>query len=275
MTTLSKLGQAAVEYAEDQIAIFPCMPGRKEPAVTWKRDATTDVDKIVKWWTMWPEANIGMPTGNTGHSGRRIEVLDIDVKPSNDGRWTLEKPLITDQFKHSFARVITPSGGYHYYFRSASQPSGKLLGVDFKATGGYVLVPPSKVVVAGDRSLSGDYFFANLRAATREDQPFDWESVRQAYGPESTPGNQKLGNRQYPMELLAKWMSQEPSGRRNHELFKKSCIALESGYRDLTPLFTAALEAGLEPEEITATINSAARTYGISPLIRSRNGFGQ
>lgn len=269
------LRESALQWAEEGFAIFPCMPFRKEPAVSWKRDATTDMDRVNKWWTDWPDANIGMPTGNTGHSGRRIEVLDIDVKPSNDGRWTLEKPNITDQFKHSFARVITPSGGYHYYFRSADQPSGKLLGVDFKATGGYVLIPPSRVVVPGKRDYSGDYFFADLRAVKPEDKTFDWESVRKAYGPESTPGNQKLGNRQYPMELLARWMSEEPSGKRNHELFKKSCIALESGYRDLNPLYKAALVAGLEPHEITATINSAARTYGIPPLIRSRNGFGQ
>ena len=35
-------------------------------------DATTDDDKIREWWSRWPAANIGLPTGLT------FDVVDID-----------------------------------------------------------------------------------------------------------------------------------------------------------------------------------------------------
>ena len=43
--------------------------------------------------------------------------------------------------------VTTPSGGLHLYFTGTGQPSGRLIRhhLDFKATGGYVLAPPSQV----------------------------------------------------------------------------------------------------------------------------------
>lgn len=271
----SNLGLAALEYAEDQFAVFPVTPYGKTPLVQWQRAATTNKEQIKRWWDKWPNANIGLPTGDTGKAGRRIEVLDIDVKPTNNGLWILQERYVEDQLPNAFARVITPSGGYHYWFRALEQPSGKLEGVDFKATGGYVLVPPS-VVTQPVTGVASDYMFANLRPVTPRDEPFNWEMLRMEYGPTGTKESQRLGARQYPIHLLAEWMRQEPEGQRNRELFKKSCIAIESGYRDLTPLFIAALQAGLYTEEISGTMQSAARQYGITVEgIGSRYGYGK
>lgn len=265
--------EAALEYAQDQFAIFPILPYSKQPAIQWRYAASTDEEQVRRWWEKWPDANIGMPTGNTGRAGRRIEVLDIDVKSGNDGRWILNDPYVEKQLSSAFARVITPSGGFHYWFRAAEQPSGKLDAVDFKATGGYVLVPPSQVIVPGDSAKSGEYFFANIRAVKPTDTPLDWEKLRERYGPTSKSGNKRLGARQYPIELLAKWMREEPEGQRNRELFKKTCIAVESGYRDLSPIYYAAIEAGLDREEIQRTIQSAARQYGLNFTFGSRSDY--
>lgn len=275
---MSKLKDAALEWAEEGFAIFPCSPGGKTPACFWRRDATTDKRRIEKWWTENPNYNIGLPTGDNFKNSRRIEVLDIDVKNGNDGRWILDHRLVEGQMENAFAHVSTPSGGWHFYFRSADQPSGKLNGVDFKATGGYVLVPPSQIVTPFDNGLGvkyvRNYEFLKLRSVTPKDRPFNWEVVRQEFNPEYGNGVRHFGSRQYPIELLAKWMEREPEGTRNNELFHKACIAIESGYRDLTLLYDAALTAGEEPEKALATIRSAERTYGLTPsVIGSRNGL--
>ena len=82
-----------------------------------------------------PRANIATPTGNT------YGVLDIDGPAGADairraGIWfTSPGPI-----------AKTPRG-WHYYFRSVgSTRTGVLPLVDWKDTGGYVIVPPSRSV---------------------------------------------------------------------------------------------------------------------------------
>src|SRR5262245_31305484 len=52
--------------------------GSKTPLTTHGfKDATTDKKKIEEWWTRWPDANIGIPTGlATGWT-----IVDEDIKP--------------------------------------------------------------------------------------------------------------------------------------------------------------------------------------------------
>lgn len=275
---MSRLKDAALEWASEGFAIFPCIAGGKTPACFWRREATTDLKRIERWWTEDPNFNIGIPTGDNWKASRRLEVLDVDVKNGNDGRWILDDEVVKPQMDSSFATVITPSGGYHFYFRSADQPSGKLRGVDFKATGGYILAPPSQIITRfthGGVRYVRDYEFVKIRPVTPKDSAFNWERVREKFNPAYGSGQRQFGNRQYPIELLASWMEKEPAGTRNNELFHKACIAIESGYRDLVPLYDAALKAGEEPKKAMATIRSAERTYGLTTsTLGSVNGTG-
>jgi len=82
---MSKMMKAALKYAERGWLVFPLKPNAKVPLIPTTRggqgfkDATTDVEQIRKWWTEFPDANIGIATGVVSN----LIVLDLDKK--NDG----------------------------------------------------------------------------------------------------------------------------------------------------------------------------------------------
>ena len=75
----------ALQYAARGWPVFPCS-SRKLPLTEHGfKDASTDKRQIHDWWTRWPHALIGMPTGErTG-----LAVLDIDMKNGMNGLRTL------------------------------------------------------------------------------------------------------------------------------------------------------------------------------------------
>jgi hypothetical protein len=92
-------------------------------------------------WTIAPQANIGIPTGEV--SG--FVVLDVDPRHGgDDALWDLER-------KHGplpkTVRQITGGGGEHILFRHVPglrNSAGKIApGLDIRADGGYIVVSPS------------------------------------------------------------------------------------------------------------------------------------
>jgi len=72
------LKAAALDYAAKGVPVFPLIPNGKAPLTSHGfLDATTDPTQIKAWWTKWPDANIGAPTGLP----QTFTVLDIDIKP--------------------------------------------------------------------------------------------------------------------------------------------------------------------------------------------------
>ncbi len=148
------LAQAAQQFARLGWAVFPVEPGGKRPLTPHGcRDATTDPYAIATWWTRWPNANIGLACGAV--SG--LDALDLDRKGDVNGFSALA------ELEAEFASLpltvtsVTPSGGKHYLFRN---PGLKLpnrvglrrdvngiskiyRGLDFRADGGYIVLPPS------------------------------------------------------------------------------------------------------------------------------------
>ena len=56
--------QAALEYANQGLAVFPLFPRDKFPIYKGGfQNATTDPVQIGKWWRKNPDANIGIATG--------------------------------------------------------------------------------------------------------------------------------------------------------------------------------------------------------------------
>ena len=122
------------------IPIFPLMPRSKIPATPRGfKDATTNETTIRGWWAETPLAGIGMPTG--APSG--IDVLDVD--PKNGGEVSFN--ALDFEIPKDTPRSITGGGGYHFFFaHSADSPAtapGFRNGLDWKAEGGYVVLPPS------------------------------------------------------------------------------------------------------------------------------------
>lgn len=135
---------AAKAYAKRGWAVLPLTPQAKQPlgklVPHGLKDATTDEDRIVRWWQGDPMANIGIRTGVA--SG--LVVLDID--PRNCGSENLrELEQQNGELPHT-VMSLTGGGGMHIFFH---HPGGfiksKTLapGVEVKADGGYVVAPPS------------------------------------------------------------------------------------------------------------------------------------
>lgn len=105
-------------------------------------DASRDPAQITKWWSAWPDANIGLATGKENG----IIVIDVDVDKGGDEGLALlyeqygELPETWEQ--------ITGSGGRHLVFKhpdSVIRNSASALapGVDVRGAGGYIVAEPS------------------------------------------------------------------------------------------------------------------------------------
>jgi hypothetical protein len=137
MTTLHA---AALQLAQKGLAVFPCQPRGKEPACdTGLHAATTNVERINRWWQAFPDLNIGIATGTA--SG--IFVLDID---GEDGEGSLLKLEGEHGALPPTVEAITGKGR-HCYFRtrgSIHNSVGQIgTGLDIRGDGGYVIAPPS------------------------------------------------------------------------------------------------------------------------------------
>ncbi len=149
--------QTAREYAARGWAVFPCKAGTKEPdkdqVPNGHLEATTNAERITRWWTNRPNANIGIACGPSG-----LVVVDVDVKEGADGRESWE--ALCQELGNSLRDTVialTPSGGEHYYY-SANElqigPSTSKLGpgLDVRAGSSYVVAPPSRLNGGGQYS---------------------------------------------------------------------------------------------------------------------------
>src|SRR5436309_829241 len=95
-------------YTRYGLAVFPCK-GKKPLSKNGLKDASTDEKIIREWWTTWPDAQIGLPTGGRNH----LLVADSDGQEGND--W------IQKQNWPRTLTVETSPGRFQLYFK---QPDG-------------------------------------------------------------------------------------------------------------------------------------------------------
>lgn len=177
---MSDVLRAALDYASRGWKVFPCRAAdlvgahsgkiiakAKSPLVQNERDeagepirdsgwptkASADADQIRAWWTRWPEALIGLPTGtNIG-----AFVLDFDPRhdPATGEVYDLPRlkaaveALLGAALPQSWTS-ITQSGGVHLFFAlpEGMPPPGNRKGalpahVDVRGEKGYIIAPPS------------------------------------------------------------------------------------------------------------------------------------
>jgi len=139
---------AAVQLAELGYRVFPCRPGEKIPACEHGcKDATGDINQIDQWWTASPAANIGVSTDG-------LIVIDPDIIAGEQNPW-LNSWRLKSLSESAGAVVRTPRGGWHFYYRQPDgcdyrNTAGKISpNVDTRATGGYVVCPPSATATGG------------------------------------------------------------------------------------------------------------------------------
>lgn len=130
----SPLWRGALELAGQGFRVFPLKPRSKEPAIReWQAKATTSPTQLARWWKKWPDANVGVVTGEG------LVVVDLDGAEAY--AYAREK---------GFAN--TPSvetgragGGQHLWFSGEGRNSRGTVhpDIDVRGLGGYVVAPPS------------------------------------------------------------------------------------------------------------------------------------
>jgi hypothetical protein len=147
------LHEAATDYTTDGWPVFPLAKHSKLPAIPKKKggngfkDATTDWNRIDRWWSKHPDHNIGLATGHA------FDVIDID--PKKGGAESFTKLLYDKVDFDCHGIAVTASGGLHLYIPATGKGCFQDLrpGIDYRGRGGYVVGPPSTLGSPG-RSYS-------------------------------------------------------------------------------------------------------------------------
>ena len=142
----NELKAAALEYASKGTPVFPLVPSGKTPIHKGGfHNATTNPAIISRWWDENPDANIGMPTGPASNCW----VLDVDNKSAN-GFHSLIEWEGQGRYLPATRIALTPNRGKHSYFNwstlQITNSTGVVPGVDVRGEGGYVVLPPSRLV---------------------------------------------------------------------------------------------------------------------------------
>lgn len=138
--------QAALQLAAKGRLVFPADKDKHPIIKDWPNNAATDT-KILEAWFKRSQLNLAIVTGRK--SG--FFCLDVDGEAGKDSLLQLEKQNGTIP-ADTACMAITPSNGVHYYFKMPDgldlrNSAGKLgKGLDIRANGGYVVVPPSRVI---------------------------------------------------------------------------------------------------------------------------------
>jgi Bifunctional DNA primase/polymerase, N-terminal len=259
----------ALAYAA---AGWPVFPGRPDnPACAKPRcheckapltrhgfeDATTDPETIRAWWRRWPRANVLIASGAPGP-----DVLDVDRKPDGDGFAAFNRLKRAGMLTGASMLVRTRSGGVHLYFTGTSQRKGALPRhhLDFQASGGYVIAPPSSVHGCA-------YEVIDQRPATAT---FDWSAAKQLLDPPRSPpprSSRSSPPRSSPGELPPAVIRalEAPAPDRSVALYRLVGACVGTGLDDATVhQLAASYQPALEKygDRLTAEVDRCLRKIG-------------
>ncbi len=139
----ASIAQAAARYLAGGWSVLPLRRGEKRPLIHWEmlQQARTDAATLEQWFARWPDANVGIVTGEVSN----LIVADVDPKHGGDDSLAdLERrygPL------PETVEARTGGGGRHLYFAHPGgfvpNRVGLAQGIDLRGDGGYIVAPPS------------------------------------------------------------------------------------------------------------------------------------
>lgn len=282
---MSGLAESAVAYAQAGLAVMPLQPGGKTPLTRHGlKEATSDTATVEGWWRQWPDANVGIATGEP--SG--IAVIDVDDIDSLAELEASDGPL------PATLTAETGGGGLHLVYRRPTggvrNSASKLApGIDIRGDGGYIVAPPSI-------HSSGRHY----RWATHDVPIGDWPSwVAERLSPAATNGHaaaqrtvaERAGD--VGEDVADAWgrtvlvgeletIRAATPGSRNDSLFRGACNVFEAVKGQHVDeraawdwLRTAAVDIGLDADESERTLESAwTRTDARHPAAPLTSGAG-
>lgn len=250
----------ALRYAELGLSVFPVRARTKTPVIKdWQNRATTEPAQIREMWTRHPKAGIGIATG----SASGLVVIDLDTKNGQDGPGNWQRYLAERGIElPPTVTVRTRSGGRHLYyavpdgadFRNSAGTVAE--GVDVRGTGGYVVAPPTPGYTF-EAEWTDDRVLPDLPPDVLPDNT-------------ATRGTAHAGERRTPAYALAAAaggladLTTAEIGERNNTLNRVAfsiATSVEDGLLDeelmRDTLWETAVQAGLDPEEVDKTLQSA------------------
>jgi hypothetical protein len=254
---VTPLAEAAAFLAQSW-PVFPCDAQKRPLTTRGLYDATRDPDQARRMFQHPATVLIGVPMGEDVG----LFTVDLDTKRGAPGmEWLAANASRLPRTRtHS-----TPSGGRHLLFR---WPSGRALrnsaskiapGVDVRAAGGYVCVPPSPSYAITDDAMPAE---APAWLLDLIDPPAPPPRAPEPYVPPSR-ADRATRYAEAALDAECAAVARAAEGGRNDQL-NTSAFALgtligagalsESTARD--ELRRAALHAGLDPRETALTIES-------------------
>ena len=239
----------ALKYAAVYgFAVFPVGANTKKPLTPHGcKDAKKDAGAIRMWWTRFPDASIGIATGQASN----LVVIDEDIDAEKD----VDGTLSMRQWEKSHGELpetvtaITGRGGVHLYYRyegsDIGNRAGLLEGVDVRGEGGYVIAPPSI-------HPNGTEYQWEAGPDEIELAPLN-EKVRELLG----AGSDTRQAKHYVAPSVIN------NGERNDQLYRMACSLQAQGYPDAAILAavkstnTEKCETPLEDREVETLVKSA------------------
>ena len=270
MSNTSDLAAWAARYAAAGWPVYPVTPdtpGCGEPGSCLCKapltpngflDATTDPLQIDRWWSRWRRANIGIATGAPGP-----DVLDVDVADGKPGLQSLRAARDSGLIPPPMAQVRSGSGGTHLYYPGTDQRGGSLVreGLDWRAAGGGIIAPPSRV-------HGRPYTWVPAIRTAAPPQRIDFAKVRAYFRPPVTPRDwqpRELSDGSRDLHHLVDYILRLPEGHgrgANGKLYWAFCRAYDNNADQavIDAIADAALQRGLQARAVEATRRSAEST---------------
>ena len=123
-------------------------PGKHPLTIHGLHDASNEWPQVDEWHARYPLANWGMRTGSLDTGGSGLVVIDIDRKSGGFSTWDMLRNEHAEPIET--VTVSTGNNGQHLIFKypagdHAIKSGTNVLGagVDVRANGGYIVIPPS------------------------------------------------------------------------------------------------------------------------------------